>query len=120
MSMKKVKQDWPGHVQAIKTLGISTSAYAQQHGLARSTLYRWQHKLKSAPSIDADTNVAPLQATPKSSKFVALRISETDCTTPPAPVHCTLVLAFGIRLEMSELPNPQWLADLGRCSQGAP
>ena len=117
--MEKVKQDWPGHVQTINTLGISTSAYAQQHGLARSTLYRWQNKLKSPPPVHADINAAPLAATPKPSQFVALRINESERVTPPTPMHCTLVLAGGIRLEMPELPNPQWLADLGRCTQGA-
>ena len=118
--MKKVKQDWPSHVEAINTLGISTSAYARQHGLARSTLYRWQTKLKSASLVHSDTKAESLAVSQQPSKFVALRISEPDRVTPPAFMHCTLVLAGGIRLEMPELPTPQWLADLGRCSQGAP
>ena len=118
--MKKAKQDWSNHVEAIKTLGISASDYARQHGLARSTLYRWQNKLKSAPHIHADTNAVALATSQPPSKFVALRISEPERLTLPAPMHCTLVLAGGIRLEMPELPTPQWLTDLGRCSQGTP
>jgi hypothetical protein len=90
--MKIAKQDWPSHVEALKNLDISTSVYARQHGLERSTLYRWQNKLKSARYIDADTNAEPLAAIQPPSKFVALRISEPVRVTPPASMHCTLVL----------------------------
>jgi transposase-like protein len=51
--MRKAKQDWSSHVAAIKTQGISISisisisAYARRHGLALSTLYCWQRKLRS-------------------------------------------------------------------------
>jgi len=117
--MQKAKQDWPSHVEAIKTLGISTSAYARQYGLTRSTLYLWQNKLKSAPAVYADTKAESLAVSQQPSKFVALRINESERGTPPTPTHCILVLAGGIRLEMPELPTPQWLADLSRCTQGA-
>lgn len=49
--MKMGKQYWASHLAAIKTQGISTVAYARQHSLARSTLYRWQRKLKALPPV---------------------------------------------------------------------
>ena len=115
--MKKTKQDWAGHVAAIKSQGISTTNYAQQHALTRSTLYYWQNKLQrtSTESSKPDTARTPAQ----SSKFIALRVSEPQRIMPVAPTHCTLVLSGGMRLEMPTLPAPQWLAELGRCAQGA-
>jgi hypothetical protein len=31
---------------------------------------------------------------------------------------CALVLGAGVRLEMTALPDPQWLTALARCTQG--
>ena len=115
--MKKAKHDWSSHIKAITTHGISTRAYARRHDLALSALYYWQRKLKSAPPVH--TKAEPLAATKRSAKFVALRIDEPERAARPAPTHCTLVLAGGMRLEMQALPSPQWLADVGRCAQGA-
>ena len=115
--MKKAKQDWAGHVAAIKAQGISTIDYARQHGLAKSTLYLWQRRLQRASSEIAkpDTLRAPAQP----GKFIALRLSEPQRLMPAEPTHCTLVLSGGLRLEMATLPAPQWLAQLSRCTQGA-
>ena len=115
--MKKVKQDWAGHIAAIKDQGISTTDYARQHGLAESTLYRWKSKLQRV-STDC-TKAGALTAPAQPSKFIALRLSEPQHPVPLAPTHCTLVLSGGMRLEMPALPAPQWLAELGRCAQGA-
>lgn len=113
--MKKAKHDWSSHIEAITIQGISTRAYAKRHDLALSTVYYWQRKLKSAPPVH--TKAEPLAATKQCAKFVALRIDEPERVARPAPTHCTLVLAGGMRLEMPALPDPQWLADLGRCAQ---
>jgi hypothetical protein len=115
--MKKAKQDWVRHVAAIKAQGISATDYARQHGLAKSTLYRWQNKLRraSTESSKPDTPRAPAQP----GKFIALRLSEPQRLMPTEPTHCTLVLSGGMRLEMPALPAPQWLAELSRCTQGA-
>ena len=114
--MKKAKQDWASHVAAIKAQGISTTDYARRHGLAKSTLYRWQRKLQRASSqIAKPDNVRA----PAPSKFIALRMSEPQRIMPTEPTHCTLVLSGGMRLEMPTLPAPQWLAQLSRCTQGA-
>lgn len=114
--MERAKHDWSNHIEAIKTQGISTRAYAKRHDIALSTLYYWQRKLK--PALPVPAKVEPLATTKQSSRFVALRINGPERMAPPAPTHCTLVLAGGMRLEMPALPSPQWLADLGRCAQG--
>jgi len=115
--MEKARNDWSNHIEAIRTQGISTRAYAKGHDLGLSALYYWQRKLKSTPAVDRKAE--PLAANRSSSKFIALRKSEPERAAPPAPTHCTLVLAGGMRLEMPALPSPQWLADLARCAQGA-
>lgn len=114
--MEKAKNDWSSHIEAIKAQRVSTRAYAKRHDLALSTLYYWQRKLKSTPPVH--TKAEPVAATKQSSKFVALRINESERVAPQGSTHCTLVLSGGIRLEMPALPSPQWLADLGRCAQG--
>jgi hypothetical protein len=49
--------------------------------------------------------------------FVALRIAEP--VIGQHSINCTLVLQSGMRLEMSGLPAPTWLAALGCALQGA-
>lgn len=115
--MKKAKQDWSRHVAAIKTQGISTTDYARQHGLAKPTLYRWQNKLQrtSTEISKPDTLRTPAQP----GKFISLRLSEPLRPVSPTPTNCTLILPGGMHLEMAALPAPQWLAELGRYTQGA-
>lgn len=114
--MRKAKHDWANHVAAIKTQGISISAYARQHGLALSSLYYWQRKLRSASA--GHTKLKPVATTKPLGKFVALRVSAPQCEVQPTTTGCTLVLTGGMRLEMTALPDPQWLAALGRCASG--
>jgi len=52
------------------------------------------------------------------SKFVALRVSDAVAPMAQPSWGCTLVLGGGMRLEMSALPDPQWLAAVGRANQG--
>jgi transposase-like protein len=127
ISMRNARSYWSSHLAAIKTQGDSTSAYARRHQLSLACLYYWRSKLQSGlapPSVP----VPVLAIGPKpQSKFVALRVSDAASdaavdvdvavdVTPPR--RCTLVLTAGVRLEMSALPDPQWLAALGRAQQG--
>jgi transposase-like protein len=114
--MKKAKHDWSNHVAAIKTQGISTSAYAKRHGLALSTLYYWQRKLQAARADQA--KVGSGAATRHPGKFVALHVREPGCEVPRLTTGCALVITGAMRLEMAALPDPQWLAALWRCTQG--
>jgi len=114
--MKEAKHDWSSHVAAIKTQGISTRAYARRHGLALSTLYYWQRKLRSASAGHA--KVKPVAATKEPGKFVALRVRDLGAEVQRPTTGCTLVLTGAMRLEMAVLPDPQWLGSLWRCTQG--
>lgn len=129
--MRNARSYWSSHLAAIKTQGASTSAYARRHQLSLACLYYWRSKLQSGlapPSVP----VPVLAIGPKpQSKFVALHLTDAAShaavdvdvvadvavdVTPPR--RCTLVLTAGVRLEMSALPDPQWLAALGRAQQG--
>lgn len=92
---------WTAHVAAVKLEAIPASEYARRHGLAVKSLYYWRRKLKQSDTADA-----PLTA----GKFVALRIAPGGFR----PTNCTLALPSGLRLEMSALPAPEWLAALVR------
>ena len=100
---------WIEHVAAIKREAISTSAYAKRYKIALKSLYYWQRKLNAAAATQVRTS--------QPNAFVALRVCEQ--VLGPVPVSCTLVLESGMRLEMSALPAPAWLAALGRATQGA-
>lgn len=90
---------WMAHVAESQREAIPASEYARRHGLAVKSLYYWRRKLKQS-----DMAGAPESA----SKFVALRIAPGLSR----PNYCTLVLPSGLRLEMSVLPQPEWLAAL--------
>ena len=120
--MKKSQQEWAKHVSAIKAQGISAASYAQKHALARSTLYRWQSKLRRA--APENSNAKATTANTQPGKFVAVRIRETprqiEAPAPapatPTATPCTLVLLGNMRLELTTLPTPQWLGELIRSS----
>ena len=111
------KQYWSGHVAAVKAQAITTRAYAQRHGLALSTLYYWQRKLKLTAAA-AQANPEQPAATPQRGKFVTLHVKTPDYAMRPAATNCTLVLGAGVYLEMLALPDPQWLTALARYAHG--
>lgn len=100
---------WMAHLAAIEREAISISAYAKRHRIGVKRLYYWQRKLK--------TNVAPPMLGSQPNTFVALRVAES--VIGQSPTHCTLLLESGMRLEMSALPTPTWLAALGSALHGA-
>lgn len=114
--MKNAQQYWSKHIAAIQSQRITTIAYARRHDLALATLYYWQRKLR--PSTTGGTaTIEPTVGLRRSSKFIALSIGEPTHDVARSGTLCTLVLSSGMRLEMSALPDPQWLAAVGR-SQG--
>lgn len=113
--MKNARDYWSNHVAAIKARGVTASAYARQHKLSVASLYYWQRKLQSQSALHSVEVAAPKTQ----SKFVALRVRDTVPEVMPPSCRCTLVLAGGIRLEMSALPDPQWLAQVDRCNHEA-
>ena len=109
-------QYWSRHVAAVEAQAITTRAYAQRHGLVLSTLYYWQNKLK--PTAAMQVHCEPTGATAQPSKFVTLHVKAPDYAMRAMATNCTLVLGAGVRLEMTALPDPQWLTALARCTQG--
>lgn len=107
--MKKTREFWQGHVDAVKREGMSTSAYAKQHGVSLKSLYRWQRMLKAVPALPTKVN-APVN-------FVSVRVADPAGAVPSS--GCSLILGAGLRLEMTSLPAPDWLAMLLRATQGA-
>ena len=106
--MKTGAEFWAQHVAAAKLEATSASSYAKRHGIAASALYYWQRKLRSSTGVRAVAGQA--------GRFVALRVAEA--VIAPRPCGCSLVLGSGVRLEMSGLPAPEWLAALVRAGQG--
>ncbi|HUX90572.1 MAG TPA: hypothetical protein VMV48_07780 [Gallionellaceae bacterium] len=103
--MKMGTEFWVAHVAAVKREAISASAYARQHGLSVAALYYWQRKLKESDKVNESV---------QHRKFVALRIA----TAVQQLNNYTLLLPSGLRLEMSALPAPEWMAALVRAVQG--
>jgi hypothetical protein len=108
--MKRGVGFWKAHIAAINREGVATSVYAKRHALAVKSLYRWQHKLNDAANATAVAN--------HGGAFVALRVAATEPVIRQVPTGCTLILGSGLRLEMATLPAPEWLAVLGRATQG--
>lgn len=96
---------WARHVAAARGESVSMGAYARQHGLAVSTLYYWQRKLREM--------AAPLPSRPSAS-FVEVRVADSPLSTTGS---CTLMLGSGVRLSLPCLPAPEWLAALVRATE---
>ncbi len=107
--MKKDMQYWAAHIAAIECEGIFVSAYAKRENLSLASLYYWQRKLSAAKPATTTTKPA--------NGFMKLLVSERGVGRRDAA--CTLELGGGVRLEMAELPSPQWLANLARVARGA-
>jgi hypothetical protein len=109
MSMSKAKQYWSAHLAAIANEPITTKAYAEREGLSVASLYYWRKRLKAdaaaetAATSPAKRQLVPMQVAPSSQSRVA----------------CTLTLAPGVHLELSQLPDPQWLASLAAATTRA-
>lgn len=112
--MKMGAEFWVDHVAAAKLETISASEYARRHGISVAALYYWQRKLRAA-TANMPKEVSKHAKSARASKFVALRVTDTVAVQQQS--LCTLVLLSGMRLEMSALPSPEWLAALVRAAQ---
>ena len=113
--MKMGAEFWESHVAAAKRETISASEYARRHNISVAALYYWQRKLKSASASPAKKTSAlarPVLASP----FVELRVLDQQVMPP---CLCTLVLPSDLRLELTALPEPSWLAALVYAMRGA-
>jgi len=98
---------WSKHLSAIEAEGMSTKAYAKREGVSVASLYAWRSRLSrearsGEPGASVPVALAPVKP------FVPVHVS-----TASEGVRCTLVVAPGVRLELAQLPAPEWLAALG-------
>lgn len=109
--MKKKAEFWAAHVKAARLVAAPASEYAKQQGLAVKSLYYWRRKLGASNNLSrrAGNEAKPMLP----GKFVALQVATSR------PVNYALAWPSGLRFEMSVLPSPEWLADLGRAAQAA-
>jgi hypothetical protein len=118
--MMNAQQFWSEHLATIQFQGVSASAYAKQLGLALASLYYWQRKLRAAAAAPRTVSTAATTAPSKApGQFITLSIGDTLGHGARPAMACTLVLAGGVQLQMSALPDPQWLLAVGRSAQGA-
>ncbi len=96
---------WGAHVAAARQETMPASEYARRHGLSVKSLYYWRRKLNA---------INKTEGTLHTGKFVALHIAPGAARQN----NCTLELPSGLRLEMSVLPQPEWLAALVRAVPG--
>ena len=119
---------WQEHVTAANSYNGSGAEYAKAHGITSSALYYWQKKFRIKATTPQESTTKQISskksgATPSlNSQFVALRVAAPAAqplASPRAIAPCTIVMASQVRLELSELPDPQWLVSLVRATQGA-
>lgn len=110
--MKQNTGLWAAHIAAAELEEVPFSEYARRHGLAAKSLYYWRRKLAVIKQRHP-TELNPPQSV-EGNKFVALQVTTVRQT------HCTLSLPSGLRLDMSALPEPEWLAAFDRAVQSVP
>lgn len=104
--MSQSMEFWSAHLSAIDAAGITAKAYAQQQGLSVSSLYYWRRQLRQTAGREVVASAAA---------FVPVQVVAAGSGNSAS---CSLVLAPGVRLELAQLPAPEWLAALGRALQG--
>lgn len=98
---------WETHLEAITREGIGTKAYAQRERIAVSSLYYWRRRLKA----QCHGPQQPTKSTGAAATRVFVPVS-TSVEGGPAAGRYVLSLGAGLRLELSGLPSPQWLAEV--------
>ena len=104
---------WESHLNAIASEGIDAKTYAQREGLTVSNLYYWRRRIKAqihGPLQPALRSTAA-QTAPPSRRFVPVTLGTNSDHTIDRHV---LILGSGLRLELSSLPTPQWLAQVSQ------
>lgn len=97
------KTYWAAHLEAIRAEGIETATYARREGLKPQSLYCWRNRLK-----EEDAGPQRTVSAPATGQFIPVQLRGSE-----EAVRCTLVIAPGVRLELAQLPAPEWLARLG-------
>jgi transposase len=93
---------WAGHLAAIDAEGVTTRVYAEREGLAATSLYQWRRRLKAGGR--------PSRAAAVSGGFLPVTIQTVQAAA--AESACCLRIGEDLRLELAQLPSPDWLAAL--------
>lgn len=101
---------WEQHLSALQASGRTMGSYAREHGLSAYTMSRWRRKLWGEPSVEAGST----KVTSQPSMFVALKVADPVVGS----MNVTLAIGGEVRLQMSELPSPAWLAALSGAMRG--
>jgi hypothetical protein len=98
---------WRDHVERLSSSGLSREVYCARHGLSRSTLYRWERRLRclSGPS--------GALAVINELTLVPLRMLPCVSTDP-----LSLYVGSGMRLELPRDIDAAWLVGLLRSLAG--
>ena len=94
---------WRAHVAQLKRAGVTSKAYAEQHGLSVHSLRYWVSRINTESAK---------ASTPQADGFVALRLERGTSASSSRSGACTLRCGAGWELELTALPSPQWLAGL--------
>ena len=108
--MSKSSDFWAAHLSAIDAEGITKKVYALRHGLSLKRMYYWRGRLNRPRADEGTQHRAVTSSCPAPRQFVAVQVKETA----PEALPCILILGPSVRLELTQLPAPQWLAALGR------
>ena len=103
---------WSGHVEAARLSGVTLLKYAREQGLSVHTMGHWRRKLNVEPQGLA----AVAKTEVRRAAFVALKVAS------PVMAHSnevTLTIGSDMRLQMTELPPPAWLAEVSQAMRGA-
>lgn len=114
---------WRGHLEQIEKLGVGTKQYADEHNLPVQQLYAWRQRFKLRAQRQAIGQQAPRS-------FLAVTVTDGQGGLPieepqSSPVAtseardsqtethgCQISLPSGLSLQMSDVPDVQWLLDL--------
>lgn len=94
------QQEWLSHVERAQEQCLSLQEYARRSGIKASSLYAARKNM-----IDSRPKALP----------AGMSFTEVRSTESCVDAVCTLHFAHGIRLQLSALPSPQWLAAV--CAQ---
>lgn len=98
---------WRGHVEALAASGLSREVFCARQGLSRSTLYRWERRLRRESGTCRALVVADAVA------FLPLRAAPLTQSIPLA-----LHVGIGMRLELPRDTDLAWLSRLLRSLAG--
>lgn len=88
------------HLVAIAAEGITVKAYAQREGVSLSALYDERRRERTQRSRSADV---------RGSRFIAVQVAPS-----PAADGCQVLIGEQVRLQLAQLPTPDWIARLVR------